>query len=198
MKTPLIIYAEATPNPATMKFVLNIMLIPENSAEYLNKEAADGSPLAAALFDFDFVKGIYITKNYITVTKREFISWSEIIPQVRAFVKEWIESGKDVITYLPAPVSSPVQDSAPKTVTDIQQIGIENQIIDILDEYVKPAVENDGGEISFLKFENGVVTVQLKGSCSGCPSSTVTLKSGIETMLKKMVPGVNEVVAENA
>lgn len=198
MKTPLIIYAEATPNPATMKFVLNIMLIPDNSAEYLSKESADGSPLAAALFDFDFVKGIYITKNYITVTKREFISWSEIIPQVRNFVKEWIEAGKDVITYLPTPAASPVQDAAPKTVSDIQQIGIENQIIDILDEYVKPAVENDGGEISFLKFENGVVTVQLKGSCSGCPSSTVTLKSGIESMLKKMVPGVNEVVAENA
>ncbi len=194
MKTPVMIYAEATPNPATMKFVANILLLPENSVEYLSKEDTEGSPLAAALFGFDFVRAVYINANFITLSKKEFISWSEIIPQVREFLKNWIEEGKDIVAFLP-----PKKEiSAPKTVADIQTAGIEGQIMDILDEYVRPAVEGDGGEISFVSFNEGKVTVRLAGSCSGCPSSTVTLKNGIEHLLKKMVPGVEEVVAENA
>lgn len=194
MKTPVMIYAEATPNPATMKFVANILLLPENSAEYLAIEDTEGSPLAAALFGFDFVRGVYINNNFITLTKKEFISWSEIIPQVREFLKNWIEEGKDIVAFLP-----PKKEiSTPKNVADIQTTGIEGQIMDILDEYVRPAVEGDGGEISFVSFNEGKVTVRLAGSCSGCPSSTVTLKNGIEHLLKKMVPGVEEVVAENA
>jgi Fe-S cluster biogenesis protein NfuA len=194
MKTPVMIYAEATPNPATMKFVANILLLPENSVEYLSKEDTEGSPLAGALFSFDFVRSVYINANFITLSKKEFISWSEIIPQVREFLKNWIEEGKDIVAFLP-----PKKEiSTPKNVADIQTAGIEGQIMDILNEYVRPAVEGDGGEISFVSFNEGKVTVRLAGSCSGCPSSTVTLKNGIEHLLKKMVPGVEEVVAENA
>jgi len=194
MKTPVIIYAEATPNPATMKFVANILLLPENSAEYTDISDTEGSPLAKALFGFEFVRAIYFNNNFITITKKEFTSWSEIIPQVREMLKTWIEDGKDIIAFLPAKKETVV----PKAVSDINAAGVEGQIMDILDEYIRPAVEGDGGEISFVSFADGKVTVRLAGSCSGCPSSTVTLKNGIEHLLKKMVPGVEEVVAENA
>lgn len=194
MKTPVIIYAEATPNPATMKFVVNILLLPENSAEYTDISDTEGSPLAKALFGFEFVRAIYFNNNFITITKKEFTSWSEIIPQVREMLKTWIEEGKDIIAFLPAKKETAI----PKAVSDINAAGVEGQIMDILDEYIRPAVEGDGGEISFVSFADGKVTVRLAGSCSGCPSSTVTLKNGIEHLLKKMVPGVEEVVAENA
>lgn len=194
MKTPAIIYAEATPNPSTMKFVANILLLPENSVEYTDALETEGSPLAAELFKMDFVRSVYVCNNFITVGKKEFSSWSEIIPQVRELLKNWIDEGKDIVAFLPQ--KKTVQ--AATTVSDINAAGVEGQIMDILDEYIRPAVENDGGEISFVSFADGKVTVRLAGSCSGCPSSTVTLKNGIEYMLKKMVPGVNEVVAENA
>lgn len=195
MKTPAIIYAESTPNPATMKFVANIFLLPQNSVEYTDiSEAKDSSPVAEALFGFEFVRSVYINNNFITITKKEFTSWSEIIPQVREFLKNWIDEGKDIVTVMPAKKETAI----PSTIQDINAAGVEGQIMDILDEYVRPAVEGDGGEISFVSFSDGKVTVRLAGSCSGCPSSTVTLKNGIEHLLKKMVPGVEEVVAENA
>lgn len=192
--SPVLIYAESTPNPSTLKFVANVFMLPENSAEYLRIEDAEGAPLVQALFGFPFVRSVYVCNNFVTITKKEFTSWTEIIPQVREFLKEWLTEGKDVIVMLPAKK----EDKKPVTITDLNNEGIEGQIIDALDEYVKPAVESDGGEISFVSFDNGVVTVRLQGSCSGCPSSTVTLKQGIENLLKKMIPGVTEVVAENA
>jgi len=194
MNTPIIIYAESTPNPSTMKFVANILLLPENSVEYTDISETEGSPMAAALFGFDFVRSVYICNNFITVAKKEFTSWSEIIPQVRDFLKGWIEGGKDIIVFMPTKKAAVI----PTTVADINAAGVEGQIMDILEEYIRPAVEGDGGEISFVSFADGKVTVRLSGSCSGCPSSTVTLKNGIEHLLKKMVPGVEEVVAENA
>jgi len=194
MKTPAIIYAEATPNPSTMKFVANILLLPENSAEYTDPADTGGSPLAKALFEMEFVRSVYICNNFVTIAKKEFTSWSEIIPQVRDFLKAWIDEGKDIVAFLPAKKEVKI----PTSVADINAAGVEGQIMDILDEYVRPAVEGDGGEISFVSYDNGKVTVRLAGSCSGCPSSTVTLKNGIEHLLKKMVPGVEEVVAENA
>lgn len=194
MKTPAIIYAEATPNPATMKFVANILLLPENSVEYTDASETEGSPLAAELFKMDFVRSVYICNNFVTIAKKEFTSWSEIIPQVRDFMKNWIDEGKDIVAFMPAKKAVQV----PTSVSEINAAGVEGQIMDILDEYVRPAVEGDGGEISFVSFADGKVTVRLAGSCSGCPSSTVTLKNGIEHLLKKMVPGVEEVVAENA
>lgn len=192
--SPVLIYAESTPNPATLKFVANVLLLPENSAEYLRAEEAEGAPLVQALFEFPFIRSVYVCNNFVTITKKEFTSWTEIIPQVREFLKEWLTAGKDVIVMMPAKK----EEKKPLTITDLNNEGIEGQIIDALEEYVKPAVESDGGEISFVSFDEGVVTVRLQGSCSGCPSSTVTLKQGIENLLKKMVPGVTEVVAENA
>ncbi len=192
--SPVLIYAESTPNPATLKFVANVLLLPENSAEYLRAEEAEGAPLVQALFEFPFVRSVYVCNNFVTITKKEFTSWTEIIPQVREFLKDWLTAGKDVIVIMPAKK----EEKKPLTITDLNNEGIEGQIIDALEEYVKPAVESDGGEISFVSFDEGVVTVRLQGSCSGCPSSTVTLKQGIENLLKKMVPGVTEVVAENA
>lgn len=192
--SPVLIYAESTPNPATLKFVANVLLLPENSAEYLRAEEAEGAPLVQALFEFPFVRSVYVCNNFVTITKKEFTSWTEIIPQVREFLKEWLTAGKDVIVMMPVKK----EEKKPLTITDLNNEGIEGQIIDALEEYVKPAVESDGGEISFVSFDEGVVTVRLQGSCSGCPSSTVTLKQGIENLLKKMVPGVTEVVAENA
>lgn len=192
--SPVLIYAESTPNPATLKFVANVLLLPENSAEYLRAEEAEGAPLVQALFEFPFVRSVYVCNNFVTITKKEFTSWTEIIPQVREFLKDWLTAGKDVIVMMPVKK----EEKKPLTITDLNNEGIEGQIIDALEEYVKPAVESDGGEISFVSFDEGVVTVRLQGSCSGCPSSTVTLKQGIENLLKKMVPGVTEVVAENA
>lgn len=192
--SPVLIYAESTPNPATLKFVANVLLLPENSAEYLRAEEAEGAPLVQALFEFPFIRSVYVCNNFVTITKKEFTSWTEIIPQVREFLKDWLTAGKDVIVMMPAKK----EEKKPLTITDLNNEGIEGQIIDALEEYVKPAVESDGGEISFVSFDEGVVTVRLQGSCSGCPSSTVTLKQGIENLLKKMVPGVTEVVAENA
>lgn len=191
---PVLIYAESTPNPATLKFVANVLLLPENSAEYLRQEETEGAPLVQALFDFPFIRSVYVCNNFVTITKKEFVSWTEIIPQVREFLKNWLTEGKDVIVMMP----TKREEAIPQVIGDLTNEGIAGQIIDALNEYVRPAVESDGGEISFVSFVNGVVTVRLQGSCSGCPSSQVTLKQGIENLLKKMVPGVNEVVAENA
>jgi Fe-S cluster biogenesis protein NfuA len=193
-KTPILIYAESTPNPATIKFVANFLLLPEKSVEYKNIESTEGCPLANALFsNFEYVAGVYIKNNFVTITKKEFFNWSVIIPELRNFLKEYIESGNDILTFLPP--EDHIDTSA--NILLNQPLGdIEQKIIDTIDEYVKPAVETDGGEISFKGFNDGVVTVVMKGSCSGCPSSTVTLKNGIENLLKQMVPGVTEVVAE--
>lgn len=192
--TPVLIYAESTPNPATLKFVANVFMLPENSAEYLRAGDAEGAPMVQALFELPFVRSVYVCNNFVTITKKEFTSWTEIIPQVREFLKDWLSEGKDVIVMLPERKEEP----RPVSVEDLNTEGVSAQIVAALDEYVKPAVESDGGEISFVSFDKGVVTVRLQGSCSGCPSSMVTLKQGIENLLKKMVPGVNEVVAENA
>lgn len=191
--TPVIVYAESTPNPATMKFVVNRLLLAEKSAEYTVPGEANGSPLATELFMFPFVKGVYITGNFVTVTKSAAVEWIEVMHELRDFVKEFFDAGKQAVTELP-----PQREQAKVSVeTPLNPTEAEAKIIEILDEYIKPAVEQDGGEIAFRNFEEGVVTVVLRGSCSGCPSSTLTLKAGIEQLLKRMVPGVQEVVAEN-
>ncbi len=197
--TPVIVYAESTPNPATLKYVVNRALLPDASVEYNSADKTQGSPLAAALFGFPFVKTVYITNNFVTVTKVEHVEWIEIMNELRDFVREFLNSGQDAVTFISEeqkaakmPEQSKVASDGSFTLTEV-----EGKIVEILDEYIKPAVESDGGEISFRSFEDGVVTVVLRGSCSGCPSSTLTLKAGIEQLLKKMVPGVESVVAEN-
>ena len=189
-KTPINIYAEATPNPAAMKFVVNRYLLEEGSVEYTSKEAAHNSPLAQQLFAFSGITSVFISSNFVTLSKSNDLDWYELIPIIRTFLKNFLESDEKVFT-------GPTQQVADPTIARTKTASaVETKIIEALEEYVKPAVEQDGGAIHFKSFEDGIVTVVMKGSCSGCPSSTVTLKSGIERLLKQLVPEVNEVVAE--
>ncbi len=179
------IYAEETPNPETMKFVFNKMILPEDAIDFPTKERAQLNPLAKSLFEFSFVSGVFIMNNFVTITKYPGAEWHELIPIVKEFLKAYVEAGEPIV----------IERSAPANYEGPHSVVVA-QIIEILDTYIKPAVETDGGMISFKSFDEGVVTVELKGSCSGCPSSTITLKRGIEGMLTKMIPEVKEVVAE--
>ncbi len=186
VKEYLDVYAEQTPNPETMKFVFNKMILPDDSADFPTRESAAVSPLAKNLYEFNFVNGVFIMNNFVTITRTEGVEWNEVIPIMREFLKAYVEAKEPIII------------KSEKTI--IGDYGADTEtvtkIIEVLDTYVKPAVEVDGGMISFKSFDNGVVTVEMKGSCSGCPSSTVTLKRGIEGMLQRMVPEVREVIAE--
>ncbi|MCJ8291831.1 MAG: NifU family protein [Flavobacteriales bacterium] len=199
MKVPVTVYAEMTPNPSTMKFVANKHLLSTgDSAEFQSMASAKGySPLAEELFLLPFVKGVFIASNFVTITKTDNLSWDFITMELREFIRNWIFEGKEILIMMPpkeAPVSEEA-DAAPKKVYAASEY--DDAICDLLDEYVRPAVANDGGAIDFRGFEDGVVTVVLKGSCSGCPSSTATLKGGIEQILMQHLPEVKEVVAEN-
>ncbi len=177
------VYTESTPNPATMKFIVNKLLI-NGSVDFATKESAEKSPFAKELFKFSFVNGVFFASNFVTVTKFEDDSWDDILPIIKEFVKGAVES------------ELKVQDEEQAEAGDFEGSEIEVKIQQILHDYVRPAVEQDGGAITYKSFDEGVVTVELRGSCSGCPSSTVTLKSGIENLLKRMVPEVTEVVSE--
>lgn len=201
MTVPVTVYAEMTPNPSTMKFVANKYLLGTgDSVEFKTKAEAKGySPLAEELLTFPFVDGVFIAANFVTVTKTDNLSWDFITMELREFVKTWLSEGKDVLIQMPSPIAVKAESSEageqPSKIYEVSEY--DDAIRDLLDEYVRPAVENDGGAIDFLGFEEGVVTVVLKGSCSGCPSSTATLKGGIENLLKQYLPEVKEVVAEN-
>ena len=197
---PVVVYAESTPNPASMKFVANHMLIAEGAtAQYLSATESLKAPLPAKLFQFPFVKGVFISANYITVTKSDIVSWDDITLELRELLRDYLSKGLPVINELPT--REVATDSSFQTTTSVftehaaPQTDAETKIIEVLEQYVRPAVEQDGGLITFESFVDGIVTVQLKGSCSGCPSSTITLKAGIEALLKRMVPDVKEVVA---
>ncbi len=184
------IYIESNPNPNSLKFVTNIMLVDEGIVkDYPDIQSAEDSPLAKKLFDFEYVKRVFIMSNFITITKSEKFSWEEIKLDLRDFIKKYIEEKKEIILITKNKSSN---KSSNKSDTDT----IDEKIKNILEEYIRPAVEQDGGAIDFESFENGRVIVSLKGACSGCPSSTLTLKSGIENLLKRFVPEVKEVVAE--
>lgn len=183
------IYTEMTPNPETMKFVANKLLYPGKSIDFQNESAAGPSPLAKELFGFPFVKGVFIASNFVTLTKTPDTDWNEVIPSLREFLKGYLEEGKMVINEDDIPKKS-IEPLSPSEDSDIV-----NRIKELLDNYVRPAVEMDGGAIAFRNYENGKVSLSLQGSCSGCPSSMITLKSGIEGMMKRMIPEVKEVVA---
>ncbi|MEE4000653.1 NifU family protein [Tenacibaculum sp. FZY0031] len=189
------VYAEVTPNPAVMKFGTNKALT-QTDVEYTNiEEASKSSPLAQALFSFPFVKEIFISENYISITKYDMIDWNEVYQEVRTFIRSYIQEGKKIISELPKQQTKQNVEVPKENLT-----ATETKIVDILDEYIKPAVASDGGNIAFQSYdaESKRVSVILQGACSGCPSSTVTLKNGIETMLKEMLPNqINEVVAIN-
>ena len=187
-KRAVSVYTESNPNPNSLKFVANFMLMPEGiSRDFPSIETASEAPLAKELFsNFDFITGVFYMNNFVTVTKKEAIDWFEVKGSVQHFIKEWLEADKKIIT-------EEITDDIDKELTGNDT---EAKIKGVLEEYIKPAVEMDGGAIKLSSYKEGVVTVTLQGSCSGCPSSTITLKNGIENLLKRMVPEVQEVVAE--
>lgn len=198
-KVPITVYAEMTPNPSTMKFVANkYLLITGESVEFTSQAEAKGySPLAEELFNFPFVTGVFMASNFITITKNEALSWDFVVMELREFIREYLQDGKEVLIMMPQPKAQPAAETETPS-KSYAPSEYDEAIVSLLDEYVRPAVEGDGGAIEFRNFEDGVVTVLLKGSCAGCPSSTATLKGGIESLLKQHLPEVKEVVAEDA
>ena len=203
-KTPISIYAEGTPNPSSMKFVANQILVDGKIREYSGPMEASDSPLAKMLFKFPFVNSVFISGNYITVTKSDAVEWSDVALELRETIQTFLNDGNKAVNPTePSAASSGKNEktqmnSSPQLSDDhVIPSPIDQQIIDVLNEYIKPAVEQDGGAIQFKSYRDGLVTVLLRGACSGCPSSTYTLKSGIETVLQRLIPEVKEVVAEN-
>jgi Fe-S cluster biogenesis protein NfuA len=193
------VYAEVTPNPATMKFVASKKIVGA-AYEFKNIDEARMSPLAMELFQLPFVKEVFIDENYVSVSKYEVAEWEDITLELRELIRNFIAQGKEIV--LGNAKSTGKQDTKETTAVTVEENldDTSREIIDILEEYVKPAVASDGGNILFKSYEQetGRVNVILQGACSGCPSSTFTLKNGIETMLKNMMGDkINEVVALN-
>jgi len=186
------VYTEMTPNPETMKFVANKLLYPGKSIDFPDAESARPSQLATELFGFPFIRAVFIASNFVTLTKATETDWNDVIPSIRQFLKEYLEEGKPVINE--EEVATMKQDSSNEVTADDDDV--VKRIKELLENYVKPAVEMDGGAIQFKSYDEGVVNLMLQGSCSGCPSSMITLKAGIEGMMKRMIPEVKEVVAE--
>ena len=196
-KTAITIYAESTPNPSAMKFVSNKNLV-NSLFEYTSIDQTAKSPLAKALFHFPYVKNVFIDKNYISITKYELATWEEITMELREFIRSHIEDGKQIVELDSIDIITNSEEQKNKEFEKLDETSQE--IINILEEYVKPAVAADGGNIQFKSYnpETKKVSVILQGACSGCPSSTFTLKNGIENMLKEMLAGkVDSVEAIN-
>lgn len=194
-----------------MKFVADKMLVPEGvQFEFLKQAESSPSPLAQKLYELPFVKGIFISSNFITILKNEKAMWDDVVFDVRDYIKEYLQAGGKVWNTISAPTQERTADlsagqAGTTTMEDIRAAQIthteptsdtESKIIDAIEQYVKPAVENDGGVIVFRSFKEGIVTLQLSGSCNGCPSSSKTLKSAVEQLLTRMVPEVVEVRQE--
>ena len=180
------IYLESNPNPNSLKFVVNEMLVPEGmSFDFPNIESTAHAPLAKELFAYPFVDRVFYMSNFVTVTKKDDVEWLEIQSTLKDHIKNFLQAGKFIIE-----VNEP----------EVQAVGEETETVKkikgILDEYIRPAVEQDGGAITFHDYKDGVVKVKLQGSCSGCPSSMITLKAGIENLFKRMMP--DEVTAVEA
>ena len=188
------IYAESTPNPTTMKFVANKKLV-DHSVEAKSPEEAKKINIAQKLFMFPFVENVFLSNNFISITKNRSVEWEDIAMQLREFILDFINNNKIVI--LDNSKNNSINLNKTKKIKQSNK-EIDSKIISLIDNYIKPAVESDGGAIEFHSFENGTVTVVLKGSCSGCPSSQATLKNGVEQLLKEKVGDkVKEVVALN-
>ncbi|MBL7859107.1 MAG: NifU family protein [Cyclobacteriaceae bacterium] len=172
------IYLESNPNPNSLKFVVNEMLIPDGlSFDFPDVQSASLSPLAVELFSYPFVDRVFFASNFVTVTKKEDVEWMEIQSTLKDHIKNFLEAGKFII-----------EAGEGEEVAAEEETETIKKIKAILDEYIRPAVEQDGGAITFHSFKDRVVKVKLQGSCSGCPSSTVTLKAGIENLFKRMMP----------
>ena len=199
---PFMIYAESTPNPASMKFVANKMLLSQGAtAQYNSIAETRNAPLAQKLFEFPFVRQVFISGNYLTISKADFVSWDDVLLETRSFITDYLNKKNPIVTEIPAQQVA-VDNSFKETTTIFTEHAspkneVEAKIIETLEQYIRPAVEQDGGMIVFKELKDGVVTVKMKGACSGCPSSTMTLKAGIEGLLKRLMPeDVKEVVSE--
>lgn len=196
-KPPVMLYTEQTPNPETLKFVTNQMLYPRKMADFPTDErelAAEWSPLATELFKFEYVQGVYICNNFVTVSKSPETEWAAIMMELKTFIKGYVEEDKVVMKEGFEEVKAKLEAEEEEQYTG-DDAELVTKIKQLLDKYVRPAVEMDGGNIKFHSFDKGVVNVILQGACSGCPSSSGTLKVGIEGMLKRMVPEVKSVEA---
>jgi Fe-S cluster biogenesis protein NfuA len=181
------IYTEMTPNPASLKFVTGRVLIPKGSADFPEDASREDAPIVNKLYHFAFVKSVFIGRNFITITKTDEYQWEDVIPAVKDFLKNYFESGQPVLT-------------GPYMVEDEVSIpGDEDETVvrikELIDSHIRPAVAMDGGDIIYDSFEEGTVRLRMQGSCSGCPSSLITLKAGIEGLLTRMVPEVKRVEA---
>ncbi len=190
------LYTEQTPNPEALKYVTNRLLY-RGIADFKEKElAAEWSPMANSLMELPYVKSVYFNNNYVTVMKELNYDWAEIMLKLKEFIKDFIENGGEVVKegFAEFAEHQMTQSNAAQFAGEDGEIA--RKVKELIDTYVKPAVEMDGGNIEFKAFEKGRVFVTMQGSCSGCPSSSVTLKAGIEGMLKRMIPEVTEVVQE--
>lgn len=199
-KIPVTVYAESTPNPAVMKFASNKKLVLQ-AVEFRNIEEAKNAPLAKELFQFPFIKQVFIDENYLSISKNELADWGDITNELREFIRVFLEEGKDVLDddHIDSQKAAEIKEPAPIALVEPME-GTSKEIVEILEEYIKPAVASDGGNIVFDSYdpEEKVVKVILQGACSGCPSSNITLKNGIEAMLKEMLQGkVSRVEAVN-
>jgi Fe-S cluster biogenesis protein NfuA len=185
------IYTEMTPNPETMKFVANKLLYPGKSVDFPDADSAKPSPLATELFGFPFIKAVFVASNFVTLTKTSETEWQDVIPSIRQFLKDYLEEGKPVVNEEELAATRP--SSSNEVTADDDDV--VKRIKELLDNHVRPAVEMDGGAIQFKSYEDGTVNLSMQGACSGCPSSMITLKAGIEGMMKRMIPEVKEVVA---
>jgi len=197
-KPAILLYTEQTPNPESLKFVSNRILY-KGIAEFKDAESCkDWSILASALFGLEYVKSVYISNNFVTITKKTESEWHEIMIPAKEFIRNFIieHAEEELVSLAYEEHKRNVEkETAGADYSDEDQ-NIVVRIKEIIEQYVKPAVEMDGGNIEFKSYQDGVVTVYMQGSCSGCPSSTVTLKAGIEGLMKRMLPSVKEVVAE--
>ncbi|SNR78968.1 NifU family protein [Lutibacter flavus] len=195
---PVEVYAEVTPNPTVLKFVSNKKLV-EFDLEYKNIEEAKNSPLATELFNFPFVKEVFVSENYVSITKFDVVEWNEVTNDIRSYIKQFVAEAKTIV--LEGTKPNTTKNETENTISEAENLDdVSKQIVSILDEYIRPAVAADGGNILFQSYDENskIVNVLLQGACSGCPSSTITLKNGIENMLKQMIPGkIEEVVAVN-
>lgn len=187
------VYAESTPNPNVQKFVTN-QLLTNQHIELSSPEQAVAVPLARELFEFPFVKEVFLSDNYVSIQKTGDLDWFEINNTLRDFLKEYLQSDRRVVAENYVPTSS--SDGIRKTEYTPTNDDVSKQIIGVLEEYIKPAVAGDGGNIQFLSYapDTKEVNVLLQGACNGCPSSTITLKNGIESTLKQLLPGKVEIV----
>ncbi len=181
----MFIQTEETPNPNTLKFIPGVEVLEEGTVEFTNKDTANTSHLANLIFNIKGIERVFLATDFVSVTKNNDTNWEILKPLILTAIMDHYASGKEVI--------EKTQDNIKETVNEDSEV--VKQIKELIDQRVRPAVAMDGGDISFCSFENGVVTLQMKGACAGCPSSTATLKMGIENMLRHYIPEVLEVKA---